>query len=117
MRLQTRLDQVLSAIAGLERQKALEREVAKKDPAKAITYGAFLKTALARTRELEKERETAQAAVELAQTRLAELYEEQKRYEIAETNRIESERREENRRQTIELDEIGGITHQRRKSS
>lgn len=111
-----RLLKIEQAIANLEQQKEREKVAAAQDAEKAVTYGAFLKVAIKRGRDLEKERQIAQAAVDAARAALAELFEEQKRYELAEENRIAEERREEARRETAELDEIGGVTHQRRKA-
>jgi hypothetical protein len=67
-------------------------------------------------RELEKQRQIGTAAVEAARLKLTELFEEQKRYEIAEAARLEAEKKEERRRETIELDEVGGVTYTRKKS-
>jgi len=115
-RIEEHLAQIEQAIRDLNEQKKREQVAAKKDTANAVTYGAFLKRTIRRGRELDKERLVAIEAVRLARERLAELFEEQKRYELAQQHRDEQARREESRRLTIELDEIGGITHQRRKS-
>jgi len=115
-KLQERLDLIERAILGLEAQKMHEKAAAKKDPAAAITYGNYLKEAIRQGHALAKERAIAQAAVNAAHDKLTELFEEQKRYEIAEDMRIEAEEREELRRETVELDEIGGVTHERRKT-
>lgn len=113
-RLQNKLTQIEQTIAALEQQKLDEQIAAAQDAEKAVTYGAFLKAAIRRGRELEREREIAAAAVNAAHDMLAELFEEQKRYEIAADARAAKERAEESRRDTAELDEIGAITHQRR---
>ncbi len=115
-RLQDRLAQIEKAIKDLEAQKVREQAAARKSVENSITFGQFIKLAIKRGRELEKERQTAQAAVEIALGKLAELFEEQKRYEIAEERRVEEERRTERRLETIRLDEVGGITHQRQKN-
>jgi flagellar protein FliJ len=114
VRLQEKLDHVDMAILTLESQKMHEQAVAKKSPENAVTYGAFLKQAIKRGRSLAHEREIAAAAVEAARAKLTDLFEEQKRYEIAEAARVGAELREEMRRETVELDEIGGVTHERR---
>jgi len=116
-KLQERLDLIERAIIGLEAQKAHEQIITKKDPALAVTYGAYLKQALYQGRLLEKERQAAIVAVNAARDKLAELFEEQKRYEIAEEARRAADEREELKRETAELDEIGGVTHERRKTS
>jgi hypothetical protein len=115
-RLQEQLEQVVQAIAELEVRKAREQVATQKSPEAAVTYGQFLKQAVKQGRALERDRQIALAAVEAARDKLTELFEEQKRYEIAEAARIKVEEREELRRETAELDEIGGVTHERNKN-
>ena len=115
LQLQERLEQIDGKIAQVEIRKAREQAAARDDEARA-TYGAFLKAAVAESRVLEKERQAAAMAVKIAQDKLALLFEEQKRYEIAEQQRITAETREENRRERIELDEIGSVIHERKKA-
>jgi len=114
-RLQQQLDGIDKKIAALESSKAREQIAVRKNPEGSLTYGEFLRRSVELARELEKQRELAAKAVEIARDRLAELFEEQKRYEIAEAARLEQKRLEELRRETIELDEIGSVTHERRK--
>jgi len=114
-RAQDGLDRVVQAIAQLESEKIREQAATKEHPENAVTYGEFLKRAIKRGRELVKERQISEAAVNAAHEKLTELFEEQKRFEIAEAARLKAEEREERRIETAELDEIGGITHERRK--
>jgi flagellar biosynthesis chaperone FliJ len=114
-RLQDALERIDGAIAQLEIQKAREQEAAR-DPALRTTYGAFLKSLVMKERLLDQERQTAAQAVKIAHDKLAELFEEQKRYEIAEEQRLESEARAERRLERIALDEIGGVMHERNKA-
>ena len=111
-RLIGRLEDIEGQIAQLEIALAREQSAAK-DQAASFTYGAFLRSMVEKGRALEIERQGAEAAVKIAQDKLAELFEDQKRYETAEEQRIENERREEQRLETIELDEIGGVRHER----
>ncbi len=113
-RLQAQLEDVEKRIAMLEIQKAREQEVAQANVEARMTYGAFLRAAVKMERDLEKQRMTAISAVEIARAKLAELFEEQKRYEIAAAARLEAEQREERRRETIELDEIGSVSYSRK---
>jgi flagellar biosynthesis chaperone FliJ len=115
-KLQARLEDIEKAITSLEIKKAREQIVVQENAESRTTYGAFLKKAVQDGRELEKQREIAAAAVEIARQKLAVLFEEQKRYEIAEEMRIEAEEREERHRETIELDEIGSVRHVRKKA-
>ena len=114
-RLQDQLSLIEGKIAQLEILKAREQAAAQRTEARA-TYGAFLKGVVIQGRELEKERETAAMAVKIAHDKLAELFEEQKRYEIAEEQRLEDEAQVARHRETKALDEIGSTMHQRKKS-
>jgi flagellar biosynthesis chaperone FliJ len=114
-KLQERLAQVEQTIAEIEIYKAREQVAVQEQKDIALTYGAFLKVSVQHGRQLEKMRIAALREVEVARDRLIELFEEQKRYEIARETRIEAEGKEERRRETIQLDESGAVTHQRRK--
>lgn len=116
-KLQAHLENIETQITQLEIAKAREQVAAEQNPEARMTYGAFLKAAVITGRELEKQRQVAIDAVEVARDQLTELFEEQKRYEIAQASRLAAERREELRRETIELNEIGGMVHERNKDS
>ncbi len=114
-RLLDHLENIETKIREVEDLKESEKEAAK-DAVTRASYGEFLKQMIALGRALEKERQAAERAVQIAQERLAELFEEQKRYEIAEANRIEEEAKAERRLERIELDEIGGTRHERQRA-
>jgi hypothetical protein len=114
-KLQAQLAEIEKAIMILEITKARELTVAQANAETRATYGAFLKAAVQRGRELEKQRQAMEAAIDIARQKLTELFAEQKRYEIAEAARLAAELKEEQRRETLELDEIGGVTHARKK--
>ncbi|MFY9288570.1 MAG: flagellar FliJ family protein [Alphaproteobacteria bacterium] len=115
-KLQTRLEEIELQIQALEASKITEQRAAEEYIEARGTYGAFLKAAIEKGRLLENDRIAAEVAVEAARDVLTQLFEEQKRYETAEAARIAAEEKEERRRETIEMDEIGGITHERKKA-
>jgi hypothetical protein len=115
-RLLTQLEQIEKKIIDLELTKAREQAAAQDDESRA-TYGAFLKDMVNKGRVLEKDRKTAAMAVKIAQEKLAELFEEQKRYEIAQDQRAAAGEQELRRKETLELDEVGGIMHERKKGN
>jgi len=115
-RLQENLDRIEGRITQLEILKAREQAAAAQDPVARMTYGAFLKIVIATGRALVAERQAAAMAVHIAQDKLAELFEEQKRYEIAEEQRLEEIARTERRLETLALDEVGGVMHERRRT-
>ncbi len=109
-KLQEQLEQIQQRIVQHEILMAREQVAAQKNEEARATYGAFLSAAVAKSRALEKERQTAVAAIEAARARLAELFEDQKRYEIAEEGRQQAEAAEERKRERIAFDEVGSIS-------
>lgn len=114
-RLQDQLASIEAGLAALRAQQEQQRVLVRELPEMALTYGEYVKTSLQQEALLMKKRRTAEMAVNAALDKLAELFEEQKRYELAERNRIEEEEREEARRETITLDEVGSIGFTRKK--
>ncbi|MFA5040228.1 MAG: flagellar FliJ family protein [Bdellovibrionales bacterium] len=115
-RLIENLDRIEKRVAELRAMKLREQAAAARNPIVRMTYGAFLKGLIVRERSLDKEHQTAARAVHLAQEKLAELFEEQKRYEIAEEQRLQDIAKAELRLETLEFDEIGGMRHERQKT-
>ncbi|MDD3288808.1 MAG: hypothetical protein PHX43_07395 [Alphaproteobacteria bacterium] len=115
-KLQEYLERIEKSIVELEILRAQEQITVEENPEMGLTYGDFIKQAVIKARELEKSRQTANSAVEMARDRLALLFEEQKRYEIAAANRAAAEEKEELRRERIEMDEIGSIEFVRNKA-
>jgi len=113
-KLQAHLERVQKDIANFEALKERERVIFRKHPELGMTYGEFVKRAILKTQELEKSRQAADSAVEIARDRLALLFEEQKRYEIAEENRRIEAQREEGRLERINFDEIGSVSYTRK---
>ena len=114
-KLQARLEDIQNSIAELEIKKAREQVVAQENADARATYGAFLKAAVREGRELEKHRKVMIEAVDAARVILTGLFEEQKRYELAEAARVETEKKETRRKETQELDEIGGVSYIRKR--
>ena len=114
-KLQAYVEAVRERITMLEIEKAREQAAVEQEFAARQTYGAFLKGAIKRGQELDRELNAALQAVEIARDKLGELFEEQKRYEIAEDNRLKTEAFEDNRREKIALDEVGSVSFQRGK--
>lgn len=108
-RLQEQLDMINHEIEQLKLEQALQQALLHDNPEMALTYGEYLKQSLKKEKLLERKRRTAEQAVDIAHSKLAELFEEQKRYEIAQRQREEEEAREEAVRETKTLDEVGSI--------
>jgi hypothetical protein len=114
-KLQEQLALIEGRIMQLEIEKAREQAIAQEDEVARAALGAYLKGAIDRGRKLEKERHVMGLAIEAARDVLMQLFEEQKRYEIADAARIEAEERESQRRERLDLDEIGTTQFQRHK--
>lgn len=114
-KLQNNLDALEQQIAAHEIEKTREQLVAETHPEASLTYGAFIKGAVQKTRQFESERHALLTAVEEARSVLIMLFEEQKRYEIAENLSHQAELKEERRQETLELDEIGSVQFTRKK--
>lgn len=108
-KLQNQLQEIENRIAEHEIMMVREQIAAKESAEASLTYGAFVKTCIDQGRELEKQRHISMSAVDIAREKLSELFEEQKRYEIAEEQRLKTEQKEERRLETIEMDEIGSV--------
>ncbi len=116
-RLNARLDMIEQQIAELEIRKVSEQTAASENQESRTTYGAFLDHAKRQGLVLERERQATLSAIEAARAVLAELFEEQKRYEIAQNARELAALKEEKRKESIELDEMGAVTHERKKDT
>lgn len=116
-RLQEELDAIETQIDVLARQQEEQKVLLHKKPEMSVTYGPYLAESVTKRKKLEKKRITAVRAVELALDKLAEMFEEQKRYEIAQTQRDLEEMREEAARETKILDEVGSVGFIRQKKA
>lgn len=114
-KMQEQLAIILQQIADLEAEQECQRILLHQDSSFALTYGEYVKRALRQREGLERKKKAAEYAVQLALDKLAEVFEEQKRYEIAEQNRLEQAAQEEQRRETQMLDEVGSVSFIRKK--
>ena len=115
-KVQARLDQVEAALVTLRQEKESERATVHNNPEAGMTYAVFVQGQVKREKELEKQRQTAQNAVAIARDKLAEVFAEQKRYELALAAHEEEKRREEQKQEMMEMDEIGSVRFARRRN-
>jgi flagellar protein FliJ len=109
-KLQEQVEAIEKAILVLKEDQEQQRVLLEREPSAGLTYGDYLDESLKKKKALEKRKTAAVMAVNLTRDRLAEVFEEQKRYELAEKNRIEEEEREEQRQETHTLDEVGSVS-------
>lgn len=103
------------AIKALKELAEEQRRLLREKPEMGLTYGAFLVRHVKRVEALEKERALLDREIVCALDKLAALFEEQKRYEIAKEQREEERARQEAARETAVLDEIGSVAFARKK--
>ncbi len=113
--LQKQLTEIQAQVDALREEQAQQAALVRQEPDVAMNYDLYLKGVLKRLEVLEKRKRTVELAVNLARDKLAELFEEQKRYELAEKARLEEEEAEEQRRETHILDEVGSVSFVRKK--
>lgn len=110
-----REDEVIAAIAAMDRQLEEERAVVNADDTAAgLGFGGFFDRHLQRREVLLQQLENLRHEIEIAREELAGAYRELKTYETAERQRLVREREEEARKEQATLDEIGQTLHRRR---
>lgn len=112
-KLQDALSLIEERMMQLEIDMAREQVVAQENEEARESLGAYLKACVQKARDLEKQRHAAIIAVDEAREGLIQLFEEQKRYEIALTAQEAEQLAEEKHNERLELDEIGGTRHAR----
>lgn len=113
--LQEQLAGIENDIQLFHEQQAQQRVLVTQHPEMALTYGEYLQQCVIKEELLQKKRRTAELALGYARDKLAELFEGQKRYELAEQARLEEEARVEAQKETQRLDEIGSVSFVRKK--
>lgn len=113
--LQDVLDRIEQEIADLIAARQNEEAVASDAaPAERLTLEPFLAHLRQRLEQLTQAKADAEAAIETARERLAEVFETQKRYEIIRDQRAAAAEAEEKRQEQLTLDETAAVTHQRK---
>ena len=95
------------AIDRLDAEVQAERDKARQNPEFATGYAAYVRHADDRRAALVNDKAALGEEIVGARDRLAEAFEEQKKYEITAENQAEAEAAEANRREQGELDALG----------
>lgn len=118
---QREVDGILMAIAtseaAMETEKALAAEQHGGHQDRMVSLGAYIKNELARQATLRRNLSIAERRVDKEREKLAVLFEEQKRYEIAQENWDKEKREEEAARENFEYDEQASQRHHKEKGS
>ncbi len=97
----------------LEAEQTNEQAVAQRTPEIAYSYGSYAGALVERRRNLVRSLTDAERQTAAARERLAEIYQEAKRYEIAAARRKLSQRLQANRREQAIMDELAIDIHRR----
>ncbi len=100
-------------IRNLQTELSEEQEAARHSVEGVYAYGGYARAVITRRENLRQSLTEAAREVAAARDVVAEAFETLKKYEITKANRDASERAEANRRETIQLDEIGLNAHAR----
>lgn len=102
-------------IAMLEGEKESQEGLLHEYPDMGMTYADYLTQYFKKRAAYNKEQNVMVKAIEMAQEKLAVQFGEQKRYEIAQTQRLATQRQEEAAQETKTLDEVGSVGFMRKK--
>ncbi len=108
--LQTKQDQLKVEFARLNQNYEAEKAYAVQHPGLG-NFGAFVKRYLEKKEALETAIDKMQQAIEEVRDRIADMFKEQKTYEIVDDNRRKREIKEENDKEQKMLDEVGTNTY------
>jgi sugar-specific transcriptional regulator TrmB len=115
VRLQEEAEQLRGALEKLEQEILAEQETARNDFEASFAYANYHKRAMQHRSRLQQAIRAADHSVEIASDAMREAFQELKRYEIAEAERVAAELAERKRKDGILLDETASIRFFRRK--
>jgi len=109
-------DRVKAQRAALLNKLEEEKKNTAKDFEAELSRGNFIKATFKKRDQLDAQLKQLEQVIAAAQDEVAKAFEEVKRYEIAEEARRRREAKEQQRRETKALDEVGSTRHQRDRS-
>lgn len=101
------------ALDRLDAELDSERQKVREMPEYGAGFAAYAKNTASRRKALVDRKAALAVDIDTARDRLAEAFEEQKKYEITAERQEEEEVAEENKREQLDLDELGLQTHSR----
>lgn len=110
---QNQEDRLLERLHALAEELEREKEFSRGQGAEAA-FGAYVKRCLEKRRELESQLAAVREKIEEIRDLIADMFKEQKTYEIVDQHRLESENREIAAKDQKMLDEIGTNTYIKR---
>jgi len=109
-------DRLKAEIERLKEEIAHEQATAREDFAVSFTYANFAQAALERGRRLGESLAQVEAQISVATDQMAEAFQELKRFELAEEERLKREREKQKRKDAIMLDETALVGFRRRQA-
>lgn len=116
VRFQEEADQLRGAAQALEDEILAEQEAAKANFDISFAYANYHKAAMKRRARLAQAIRAADHSVEIAAEAMREAFQELKRFEVAEEQRLAAEEAERKRKDAIMLDETASIRFFRKKA-
>jgi flagellar protein FliJ len=107
------VEKLRAELTRLTAEQANEQDFVQRSEEIAYSYGAYAGAMIERRRKLEQSLVEAERQTAQAREKLAEVYQEAKRYEIASARRLLNQRRQAERIEQQNMDELGIDIHRR----
>ena len=114
--LHTLADRLRNEIEKVKQEIAHEQETVRDDFSVSFTYSNFAQAALERGRKLGESLGQVEAQINIATDEMAEAFQELKRFELAEEERLKRERDKQKRKEAAMLDETALVGFRRRQA-
>lgn len=114
--LQNLEDRLKAEIQRVKDEIAREQATAREDFSVSFTYANFAQAALERGRKLGESLAQVEAQISVATDQMAEAFQELKRFELAEEERLKREKEKQKRKDAIMLDETALVGFRRRQA-
>ena len=112
--LQSLADRLMAEIERLKEEIASEQNAARTNPEYAFTYSNYIRAAMERGERLTQSMGQVEAQISVATDEMAEAFQELKRYELAEEERLKREKDKLKRKEANMLDETALVGFRRR---
>jgi hypothetical protein len=112
--LQNLADRLMAEIERLKEEIAAEQNAARTNPEYAFTYSNYIRAAMERGERLTQSKGQVEAQISVATDEMAEAFQELKRYELAEEERLKREKDKLKRKEANMLDETALVGFRRR---
>lgn len=114
--LHTLADRLRNEIEKVKQEIAHEQETVRDDFSVSFTYANFAQAAMERGRKLGESLGQVEMQINIATDEMAEAFQELKRYELAEEERLKRERDKQKRKEAAMLDETALVGFRRRQA-